>query len=242
MVRVELILLTQSAKRRNNPVDGYGRCVSGIITRFVEGAPSGGRFQVGSFIRLVNDVYGDSLNRDQMILTNGSLADVLDKVIVPLQDHCSRDVAFWENINHCEDWPIVQGVPWEKVGVANIYDVLQLHPSSGYKYIFGTDNAAVDFNHVKQLKGKSLDVFKVDNLVIDSIYDEVNAKTKVLASFDYFSQFGSNTYCVHYENINVTIRNYYMNCGQHNIGEAYIVVSIPKTGPFTKFIARVFPV
>lgn len=131
---------------------------------------------------------------------------------------------------------------WNKVGRANLDDVLSLHPLESPDYIFVNKNHCLSSEEIGKLH-QSLTLVKVQNFICEVRNKYSSAK----AHFNYNG--------ISYRNISVTDMNYLNSASEFIFhDEAILVLSLPsksfvkpsdffsdEEGKYYKFIAQVFP-
>jgi hypothetical protein len=128
----ELILLAVSKK--------YGRfCVAGIDRH------------TGSWHRLVsyNSDAHYALSEEEIRLSNTELAKKLDIVRVCV---CDQAISYFQT----ENYVISKAYVWEKLGEADIDDVIRIHPPDQAEYIFYDTHKSLSRDHYKDMPVKDI--------------------------------------------------------------------------------------
>ncbi len=176
----------------------------------------------GEWIRLVtnDEASRGALSNADMTCLDGSISQPLDIVRVPI----CREVG---TPHQPENVLIAAGKRWAKLGQSTLADVLRLCPASRSSYVFGTQSYKL---LEEELPGYSLDLIRVTNL---TVFQEGRLK----------SDFTYNGRAYRY--VSFTDPEYAQVNGKANLGDAYLVVSLPEVphtdGYYYKFVAKAFP-
>ena len=139
-----------------------------------------------------------------------------------------------------ENYRIDLNIPAEfkgKVQLQTIIEAMRVFPQD--RLIFGNPYKILYENEISNI-GKSLACYYVSNLQV-YISNNYKGRPKSRADFDCNGQ--------HYEGIYVTDRDFFDLAEKKNIGDAYLIMSLPNkpwiaednTKLYFKFIAKIFP-
>ena len=194
-----------------------GHCVAGIDVNS------------GEWVRLVSDNSSKhgTLSDDNICYADGCICNPLDIVCVDVV----RAAPF---AHQSENYLIDSHKRWRKIRECLLAEILQVHPTDNFAYIYENTQPYIDGDTIKSI-GYSLMLVSVSSLVIYKVRNS-NNQQKTKASFIYNGQ--------RYSNIAVTDPAYY--AAQENVRyvRAYLVVSLPDApwpdDHYYKFIAKIY--
>lgn len=203
---IEAIILTKSSK--------YGNyCVAGID------------INTGHWVRLVTretDTHGALSDKD-LSFEDNTTCEILDIVAIPI-------IGPYPVPHQPENVLIDRGSYWEKIGAANISEVIKIHPTEQHDNILGNRSHYIPEREIAMAE-RSLTIIAATNLVI-SVQQGTN-KRKLSFQYNAF----------HYKNYSVTDPDYYDATDGKRIQHATLVISLPDAdfyGKYFKFVAKIF--
>lgn len=205
-----IAILTKSSK-----FGGY--CVAGIDVTS------------GEWVRLVSDnkLTHGALSDDNIRYADGCICNPLDIVCVDVE----RAVPC---AHQSENYLIDSHRRFRKIRECSLAEILQVHPSDNFAYIYENTQPYIDGDAIKSI-GYSLMLVSVSSLEIYKVRTS-NNQQKTKASFIYNGQ--------RYNNIAVTDPAYYAAQEDARYVRAYLVVSLPDTpwpdDHYYKFIAKIY--
>ncbi|WP_443868256.1 dual OB domain-containing protein [Megasphaera sp.] len=196
--------------------------------KYGESCVAGFDIQKKQLIRLVADENGGPIPNEYL-----NHVDPLDLVEVEINE--SVPLTYQP-----ENYRIDLDVPVEfkgKIQLQTIIETMRAFPQE--RLIFGNPYKVLRENEISDI-GKSLACYHVSNLQV-YVSNNYQGRPKSRADFDCNGQ--------HYKGIHVTDRDFFDLEEKKNIGEAYLIMSLPNkpwmaedgTMLYFKFIAKIFP-
>jgi hypothetical protein len=167
----------------------------------------------GKWIRLVADKDGDSLPPDNSTPFTKTVIDA-EVVPSPLANQTENAIL----------------IGWKLLDESIKAYVAKLSPVNE-TFLFGNKLDRLNDDEIKRTKG-SLRLVKVSDMKVYEVYDDIRRRVTYKCSFMYKEN--------QYEKIAVTDPRFYTPAGVGSFGNATIVVSLPNSPIYMKFVAAIY--